>query len=224
MDRIVVVVPAHNEASRLPQCLASIDRARHAAPVPVEVIVVLDACTDGSRDGLDLADTVVAIDDRNVGMARSVGFASSRNTSPETWFATTDADCTVGREWLRGHWDHARQGARVVCGTVQVDDWTHLGERVRRRYEAGYARRSGRQHHHIHGANLGVAARDYWSIGGFNALPTREDVDLVDRLGRAGVPITWASNLPVSTSARLHGRAHGGFADHLRKLHLDAAS
>ena len=224
MDRIVVVVPAHNEASRLPRCLASLDRARRAVPVPVEVMVVLDACTDGSRDGLGLADTVTTIEARNVGTARAVGFAASRNATPETWFATTDADCVLPRRWLRRHWEHAQRGARAICGTVQVDDWAHLGDTVRRRYEAGYAHLAGRQHHHVHGANLGVAARDYWSVGGFTPLPTGEDVDLVRRLERADIPITWASNMAVSTSARLRGRAHGGFADHLRKLHLGAAS
>jgi glycosyltransferase involved in cell wall biosynthesis len=219
MDRIVVVVPAHNEASRLPRCLASLDRARRAVPVPVEVNVVLDACTDRSRAGLDLADTVVSIDARNVGAARAVGFSANDNATPETWFATTDADCVVADTWLRRHWEHAERGARVVCGTVEVDDWADLGDTVRRRYEAAYARPAGRHHQHVHGANLGVAARDYWAIGGFGALPTGEDVDLVRRLTRAGIPINWASNLAVTTSARLHGRARGGFADHLRQLH-----
>lgn len=224
MDLIVVVVPAHNEERYLRRCLTSLDHARSTVAIPVEVIVVLDACTDRSGEEIELADIVVSIDAHNVGRARAVGFAASTDATPQTWFATTDADCVVERDWLRHHQAYARQGARAVCGTVQLDTWDQLGDAVRVQYEAAYAARSGHHHGHVHGANLGVAARDYWEVGGFAALATGEDVDLVTRLASARVPITWAPNMAVTTSARLHGRAQGGFADHLRQLQLNTAS
>lgn len=216
--RLVVVVPAHNERWFLPRCLASLERARRGVPVSVQVVVVLDACTDTSRSFVGPADQVIAVNCGNVGAARAAGFTSvGREYRGETWFATTDADCVVPETWLCRQLEHARAGARAVCGTVSVSDWSKLGSAVRTRYEASYVARDG--HRHIHGANLGVAAPDYWAVGGFAALAAGEDVDLVHRLQQAQVPIRWVADMPVDTSARLHGRARGGFADHLRFLH-----
>jgi hypothetical protein len=48
--KIVVVIPAHDEADRLPACLASVAAPADAVEFPVTVLVVLDACTDDSED------------------------------------------------------------------------------------------------------------------------------------------------------------------------------
>ena len=212
---MLVVVPAHNEERLLPGCLASIDRARRAVPVPVTVTVVLDACTDDSAAYTGLADNVVVIHSANVGAARAAGFARAR-TDSESWFVCTDADSIVTDSWLLQQWQHAARGARVLCGTVAVDDWAHLGAAARERHESGYSHRA--DHGHIHGANIGFRSEDYWAVGGFAALETGEDVDLVRRFVAHDIPVTWAGNNPVTTSSRLIGRARGGFADHLREL------
>ncbi|HCJ7574000.1 TPA: glycosyltransferase, partial [Acinetobacter baumannii] len=48
--KIGVVVPAHNEEQHLPACLQSIQEAIEKVPdEQVEVMVVLDSCTDQSR-------------------------------------------------------------------------------------------------------------------------------------------------------------------------------
>lgn len=217
VSRLVVVVPAHNEAQLLPRCLASLEQARRRVSIDVRVVVVLDACSDASRSVVGAADVVRTVAYGNVGAARAVGFATAgRSHERETWFATTDADCEVPPTWLEQHVSYARAGARAVCGTVTVADWSALGTEVRARHEQAYTNHAG--HRHIHGANLGVTAYDYWTVGGFAALETGEDVDLVHRLQHNGIPITWAADVPVLTSGRTHGRARGGFADHLRTL------
>ena len=43
-----VVVPAHDEEALLPACLAALRRAAGALHVPVHLLVVADACTDGT--------------------------------------------------------------------------------------------------------------------------------------------------------------------------------
>ncbi|MCX5045423.1 glycosyltransferase [Aldersonia sp. NBC_00410] len=214
---IVVVVPARNEAARLPGCVESLQRARAEVSVPVRLVVVLDDSTDASAVAAEGVDEVVLVRHRNVGAARAAGFEHVRDGTPGAWLVSTDADCHVEPWWLQRHLAHAAGGARAVCGTVAVHDWSALDARTRRNYEATY--RGQRGHRHIHGANLGVASDDYWAVAGFAPLATGEDVDLVHRLQQHGVPITWAGDLAVRTSARLHGRAPSGFAAHLRTLH-----
>ncbi|HEY5857679.1 MAG TPA: glycosyltransferase [Aldersonia sp.] len=216
-SRIVVVVPACNEADALPECLSSLRVARVRVDTPVRIVVVLDDPTDGSETAAHAADDVVTVRCRNVGAARAAGFAHAGGSDPATLFVSTDADCEVEPNWLQRHLTHACAGARVVCGTVAVRDWSHLGPRTRARFDAGYRTHTG--HGHIHGANLAVRAGDYWASGGFAALPSGEDVELIRRLQHRRVPITWAADLAVWTAARLHGRAPRGFADHLRSLH-----
>ncbi len=75
-------------------------------------------------------------------------------------------------------------------------------------------------HRHIHGANLGLSATAYRRAGGFAAIPCHEDVALVRALQRAGMGIAWSAKPRVATSARMRGRAKGGFADYLAGLQL----
>jgi hypothetical protein len=55
-------------------------------------------------------------------------------------------------------------------------------------------------------------------VGGFRALPTGEDVELVDRFEAENMRIHRDAKLSVATSDRQNGRAPGGFAKHLREL------
>jgi glycosyltransferase involved in cell wall biosynthesis len=228
--RVVVVVPVHNEELLLDACLSALGHACEGVGVETHVIVVLDSCTDSS---LDIAQTwsdkidatVVTVDRRNVGAARAAGFlAAFRDAGissySDVWFATTDADSEVGGNWLSTQLAHARRGARVVAGTVTPDSDT-VSPALALAYNSGYRHRPG--HRHVHGTNLGFRADAYWSVGGFGALATAEDVDLVSRLEHAGIDVLYASDGPVRTSSRRVGRAPDGFAGHLLDLELAIA-
>lgn len=104
----------------------------------------------------------------------------------------------------------------MVLGTVSIGDWHPHTLSVRERYLRGYRAIEG--HRHVHGANLGVRADSYWSVGGFAALVTGEDVDLVTRVSAARGQVCWAADVAVQTSSRRVGRAPQGFAAHLRAL------
>lgn len=48
--KIGIVIPAHNEEQHLSACLQSIQQAiQHTGHEQVEILVVLDSCTDQSR-------------------------------------------------------------------------------------------------------------------------------------------------------------------------------
>ena len=221
-ERAVVVVPAHNEATNLPACLRAVITAAACAPLVVRIVVVLDACTDDSRSlagryGADVH--FVEVDERNVGASRHAGFAYAQRSwdgGAGDWYATTDADSRVDPDWL------IRQlaaDADVVLGVVRIGNWRSVPRDVMRRYLHAYrTKRRGREHGHVHGANMGFAAEAYRRIGGFAALESGEDVDLVRRFEEAGYRIARDDRLSVRTSARQVGRAPRGFAGHLRSL------
>lgn len=220
-DKIVVVVPAHNEQALLPSCLDSISAAVAETAIPAEVIVVLDDCSDGTAACVMPPTTAVVVTGRSVGQARKIGFESSRWTD-ETWFATTDADSVVPVHWLTAQIEAVAEGADAYVGTVVGDDWARWPAEVADRFSAAYQASDG--HRHVHGANLGLWADVYFGVGGFALVDHDEDVDLVNRLRVAGVPIEWSARAPVITSTRPHGRLSGGFADHLRGLAGEEAS
>jgi glycosyltransferase involved in cell wall biosynthesis len=228
VDRAVVVIPAHDEAEKLPTCLTSVLTAGACLPVPVLVVVVLDACTDGSaglagRFGDDVHFVEVAVE--NVGATRAAGFVYARTVcgvqatdESRIWYATTDADSRVDADWLIRQ---TTADADMVLGVVRVTNWRHFSAASVQRYLDAYrakSHRSGGGHGHVHGANMGFRADAYWESGGFATLASGEDVDLVHRFEEAGRVIHRDGGLSVETSARRQGRAPRGFAAYLRSM------
>jgi len=221
-DQVAVVIPACNERSSLPGCLRATLTAALCVPIPVVIVVVLDASDDGSAElagqyGPDVH--FVSVDVRNVGAARAVGFGYVRSLyghGTECWYATTDADSRVDPGWLV---HQLEVGADMVLGVVRVTDWHHHPEHVADRYERAYQA----EDEHIHGANMGFSARAYWRVGGFHALSCGEDVDLVSRFEAAGYHVHRDADLSVQTSARARARAPRGFAHRLSELGRTAA-
>jgi glycosyltransferase involved in cell wall biosynthesis len=213
---IGIAVPAHNEEACIRSCLAGLREAtRHAdlAGEPVEIVVVLDACTDatGVFAGVDGA-MALTIRARNVGMARAIG-AQALLARGARWLAFTDADTIVSCSWLA---DQLSLGADAVCGTVGVADWTPHGAHaplLAWHFQQTYTDSEG--HSHVHGANLGVSAAAYRRAGGFRHLARSEDVALVNALVASGAAVVWSAKPRVTTSARKDARATGGFADAL---------
>ncbi|MGK5684231.1 glycosyltransferase [Actinoplanes sp. URMC 104] len=214
MNRIAVVVPAHNERDLLPACLDSLALAK--APVPVEVVVVADACTDDTAALAAAAGaTVLEIAARNVGRARAAGMDHALRHGPDgLWLATTDADSRVPPEWLLWHLTHAAAGADLLAGTVLVDDWAGWPDALPGLYESRYAASNA----HVHGANLGVAAAAYLAAGGFRPVAHDEDRGLIAQVRAAGGRVVDDATCPVVTSARADGRAPLGFSSYLRGL------
>jgi hypothetical protein len=225
VTRVGVVIPAHDEEVLLPACLSALGAAAARAGVPVSVVVVLDACTDGTLEAVRGADPApfdrlehIACQTRRVGAARAAGSRHliGAHDPAGLWLATTDADSTVPPDWIARQLAHVRRGARAVIGTVEVADWSQHPPQVEPRYRRLYRARDG--HRHVHGANMSMAATAYLAAGGFPAVAAEEDVAMIERQTALREPVVWAADLPVTTSARLHGRAAGGFAGYLAQL------
>ncbi|WP_327169146.1 glycosyltransferase [Streptomyces subrutilus] len=226
LEAVAVVVPAHDEEDLLPAALAALrTAARHPALARVRVltVVVADACRDDTAFlAREAGATVVTGRFRNPGRARALGVRRALRElggpAARTWIATTDADSEVPPGWLAHHLARAREGWEAVVGTVVLPRTSPLADRLRARYEETRPPGGEWRHPHVHGANLGVGAAAYRSVGGFPPLASGEDHALVDALKRAGHRVLPTALCPVLTSPRVRGRARGGFADDLAAL------
>ena len=224
---LAVIVPAHDEELLVGACLDAVsvarDRVEAAHPdVRVQIVLVLDRCTDGTeriaRSRMDVE--LVVCDQANVGSARAAGsrhaIASADVPLDRLWLAHTDADSRVDAGWLEEHLAHAASGAEVLLGSVRparqdLSAEQHAAWELR----AVAARALGAVPEQVHGANLGTLAAAYERIGGFRAMALAEDVDLVELARSAGLRIAVTDRAPVTTSARVAGRAPGGYASYV---------
>jgi glycosyltransferase involved in cell wall biosynthesis len=219
-EAVGIVLPVHNEDELLPRALTALGRAFGCVPRHVEcrVALVLDSCRDASRRiahqwSKDRSCLVLHRRYGNVGAARRDGCAaimdaSVRRSFDGLWLATTDADSEVPDQWLNLQIDAHERGSDLFAGRVEVVDWSPHHDETERRWLKEY----GAETVPIHGANFGINAAAYCSLGGFRALRTGEDRDLYDRAVAAGLFICHDGAAKVTTSARRQARAPLGFS------------
>lgn len=225
IDSIVVVVPAKDEQDEISDCLQSLMAARDllintvARQVSIRIIVVLDDCRDGTAGLVAQFPCVETVTcwHGSVGAARRAGvdYAISTHSARSLWIASTDADCQVPARWLVQMLQYADAGTELVLGTVLPRPG--LPEALMQAWLSAHD--SSDDHRHVHGANLGIHARTYGELGGWSALVSDEDVDLVTRAERSGgIVIQRSGGMTVTTSSRRFGRAPRGFAGYLIEL------
>jgi glycosyltransferase involved in cell wall biosynthesis len=232
--RAVVVVPARDEEQRIGACLDALATQAEIDPAAYELIVVLDACGDGTghqveearRRWPDLRLLTLPGPGRGAGPARATGMdvACARLESigrVDGLLATTDADSVVAPAWIARQLQAIAAGAEAIGGEILLDAGeserlpgavirgrdADLIERTRRAQSRGPA-----EHAHFAGASIGLTPRAYRRAGGMGWLAALEDQELEDRLAAAGVPIHRLRPVQVTTSARIDGRAERGLA------------
>lgn len=227
IDRVLIVVPARDEAATLGACIESIASARAALAerlpgVEVRVVVIADACIDDSAELARSAGAdVIEIDAASVGAARRAGIEHglagwrAAGELERAWVAMTDADSTMPRSWLLDHLDAAHRGADLHVGRVEPDAAQLTATALAAWHAAHDTLAPGSA---VHGANLGVRAIALERIGGVAPMRLHEDVDLVARLRAAGAVIDDRRRPPVRTSGRTRSRVEGGFASYLMGL------
>jgi len=224
-----VVVPAKDEEASIASCIESIRRSCESVSLrKYWIVIVADSCTDGTvpraRRALQGVGEVVECNARSAGSARRLGvdavLAHFGGTDlRRIWLANTDADSLVPSDWLAVQLQLADAGIAAVAGIVKLEEGGSPA--AHELYRATYLTRPDGTHGHVHGANLALRADAYRDAGGWAHRPLAEDHCLWNRLKRRG----WRLSSPVSsvvvTSARLIGRARGGFADTM-KARIDA--
>jgi len=168
---------------------------------------------------------LLVCDAKSAGTARRLGVEAvlrffKRRALTQIWLANTDADTTVPLDWLAVQLELADSGATGVAGIVRLAE-SGAGA-AHEAYRETYLTAADGTHAHVHGANLSVRADAYLDAGGWPHLALAEDHCLWQRLRGRGWRICSPVSSVVVTSARLKGRAPGGFADTLR-AHVEAA-
>ena len=234
-----MVIPVHNEEEHLGRALAGVEAAASSLHliqprIGIQVLVVLDSCTDGSaaiastftaRHGCFSALTVAF---RSVGRSRragiwqvlSAGAGSGPDTAAGLWLANTDADSVVPVNWLVGQLRMAALGADAVLGSVEVDP-SGVAPGLLSRWEAMHP--VVEDHPHVFGANFGIRGSAYVQAGGFPRHVAHEDRVLAARLREKGFDVRATDTVRVRTSGRTQARAPQGFGAYLRTLGVDLA-
>jgi cellulose synthase/poly-beta-1,6-N-acetylglucosamine synthase-like glycosyltransferase len=219
-----IVVPAHNEEETIEACIESIlASCRHAKLEDFRVVVVADSCKDltemRARRVLGDAGEVLVCGAMSAGTARRMGveavLGSFRRRPPsQIWLANTDADTTVPLDWLATQLEFADSGLAGIAGIVRLPE--NGGADVHEAFCKAYRVSADGTHAHVHGANLSVRADAYLDAGGWSHRSLAEDHCLWQRLRARRWRVCSPVSSVVVTSARLEGRAPGGFADTLR--------
>lgn len=244
----VVVIPACNEAERIGACLDALaaqegrrDCAFHVCVNNTEDDTAAIVRDRARQHGLALVLSEIWLPRGGVGRARRLGHLLAMRFSPQaTAFLSTDADCQAEPGWI-GAMRAALETHPAVLGRIEgLDDLPpEMLEKVRRggQIEDDYMRLSMEFARLVSedeatsiglntagGANLGIRRAVYRAVGGFRALPSREDRDLIDRVMAAGYRPARAEEAVVRASMRPEGRAPGGMADKIAERLTGAAT
>lgn len=219
-----IVIPAQNEEDTIEACIESIlDSCRYANLKDYRIVIAADSCTDlttvRARRALADAGELLECEANSAGTARRLGVEAilrfyQKKAASRIWLANTDADTIVPQDWLAVQLALAHSGVTGIAGIVLLQE--NGAAAAHELYRRTYLTAADGTHSHVHGANLSMRADAYLDAGGWSHRPLAEDHCLWQRLRRRG----WRLSSPVSsvvvTSARLDGRAAGGFADTLR--------
>ena len=224
---MVAVVPARDEAGRLPAALAAL-RAGGA-----RVLVVANDCRDATAavaraHGADVLETGAL--SGGVGEARHLGIEAALRAGRPRAVLTTDADCVLGPSTL-SVLSRALAQADAAFGRVvpDADEFDALPEHVRRhgaledRCAALMAAVEGTRaavpwdplprHNQSPGALVAFRPDTYRATGGFAAMRCGEDRAMAARLVEIGARVARPWDAVVRASCRRTGRAPGGMAD-----------
>ncbi|MEH3054646.1 MAG: glycosyltransferase family A protein [Patulibacter minatonensis] len=224
-----VVVPARDEERRIGAALAAIGLAAAGAAGHVHLIVVDDGSTDRTAEIVDRcvdhwshgrAERVPG-PAMGSGPARAAGLelALTQAAHADALIATTDADSVVPLDWFAAMHRLLDDGAHVIAGDVRLErhaDPRLVAARAERLLERlAHVRGSAdprAPHPHFAGANLGFSSRALGALAPLPAPAALEDDALRERCEALGLPIVRDASFPVTTSARIIGRAAAGLA------------
>jgi hypothetical protein len=244
MRPVVVAIPVRNEVDRIAACLAAL--AAQSKP-PQTVVLLCNNCDDGSEAEanrisrhLPFAVATIAVqlasDQANAGTARALAMSyASDIAGHDGALLTTDADATVGHDWVARNVAALTAGADAVCGRVVIDpaearaipDHLHADDRLECELldlldEIAFSldpdpHDPRPRHVEASGASLAVSNEMFRRVGGVPKVPSGEDRALVHALTLLDARIRHDVGLLVVASGRLEGRAPGGMADTIRR-------
>lgn len=242
--RLVVCVPARDEAERLTRLFGELDLQTIPAAA---VVVALNNTTDRSREvmadirarhaALDIVvdDVTFAPADAHAGSARRRAMDIAADLAgPDGFVLTTDADTRPPPDWLAQNLAAMAQGLDIAGGRIVIDESEPMPAAV-----AAARQLADRYWAHVRhiedaidpvpwdppprhgdhtGASLCVTVAAYRRCGGVPAIRSGEDRALVKAVLRQGGRLAHPPRIWTRVSPRTEGRAAGGMADHMKRL------
>jgi rSAM/selenodomain-associated transferase 2 len=194
---ISVVIPALNEAARLPSLL----RALRAESVACETVVVDGGSEDGTAEAARLAGaTLVLSAPRGRGQQMAAGAAAARGSA----LLFLHADTTFPSGGLLALDALLRTRPEVVGGNYRL---AFDGEDGFSRWLAGFYAAIRALGFWYGDSGIFVRRAAYDALGGVRPIAVMEDYDLVRRMKRAGPTACLAEPPLVTSSRRFEGRS-----------------
>lgn len=177
--RISLIVPAHNESAFLPACLEAAKVAAIRVDAPVEIIVVLNRCTDDTEAIATQAGCVIAREDaKNLSRIRNAGAAAASGEI----LVTCDADSRMHPDSFREILHRLESGKIVGGGAMVLPERWSVGILASALAILPYLAFTG--------VSFGLFwcwKKDFEEIGGFDdRFVSVEDVDFARRLKAHG--------------------------------------
>lgn len=177
--RISLIVPAHNEAAYLPGCLHAAKLAADRINGEVEILVVLNRCTDDTESiAREHGCVLVREDARNLSLIRNAGAKMAKGEI----LVTCDADSRMHPHTFREILRLLDRGGHVGGGTVILPERWSLGIVASALAILPYLAFTG-----VSFGLFWCKAEDFEAIQGFDPrLVSVEDVDFAKRLKAHG--------------------------------------
>ena len=245
--RVVVCVPARDEAERLPRLMEAL--AAQDWPARLPVVVALNNTRDASHATLDElasrhADRLDIVVDDIVFPPNLAHAGSARRRAMDLGLdivgddgdvlLATDADARPPSHWVSANVAAVDRGADLVGGALALDGAEPVSPLVAARWSAlavywTEVRRIEDEldprawdppprHGDNTGASLAVTVCAYRAAGGVPRIPTGEDRALVMAAQAKGARLSHPSDVWVRVSPRTAGRATGGMAQAMAAL------
>jgi glycosyltransferase involved in cell wall biosynthesis len=197
--RVSLIIPAHNESAFLPACLEAARRAAERTESEVEIIVVLNRCTDDTEEiALRHGCRIVREDAKNLSRIRNAGVAAATGEI----IVTCDADSRMHPDSFKEIVRRLGTGKTIGGGAIVLPERWSLGIVASALSIVPYLAFTG-----VSFGLFWFLKRDFDAIGGFDArFVSVEDVDFARRLkahGRA-TGRSWGTlfRAPLITSCR----------------------
>ncbi len=200
-----IVIPAYNEEKYLPKTLESISRQSWQN---YELIIVDSESEDRTVEiAKSYGAKIVEAPRGNIGLCRKKGAEKASGD----FIVSASADTVYDKEWLEKLISPIIDGKKATAGALRIYEPRPLEAAftsvfvncvVPLLYFVGFPYASA--------DNLALEARFYKKIGGFRALPTAEEIDLLKRVVKAGKKVVYVKDAIAYVSPR-RIRAWGAF-------------
>ena len=176
---ISVVIPARDEERELPGCLSSIQRSAQHLPGSIEVIVVLNRCSDGTEELARQSGCRIAHDDsKNLSKIRNSG----ARLAQADILVTIDADSRMSEGLLPRVLVELRRPEVIGGGVLILPKRWSLGIML-----TGVCLLPYLLFERISGGLFFCRTQDFNTLGGFDeSLASVEDIDFARRLRKLG--------------------------------------